>query len=110
MDEIESCFATRIYNNRNKQAFSQAISEIDWLETCRASDIQKAFDLFHNKLILLHNNCTSVKNETVYKKYRNKFNNILKVTEKKHYHDLIKSHKGDTKKSWAIIKIFYQQT
>ena len=54
VDEIESCFVTRIYNNRNKQAFSQAIYEIDWLETCNASDTQKSFDLFHNKLILLH--------------------------------------------------------
>ena len=45
-----------------------------------------------------------VKNETVYKKYRNKLNNILKVAEKKHYHDLIKSHKRDMKKSWANIK------
>ena len=26
------------------------------------------------------------------------------MAEKKHYHDLIKSHKGDMKKSWAIIK------
>ena len=142
VDGIESCFVTRIYNNRNKQAFSQAISEIHWLETCSASDTQKSFDLFHNKLIFLHNKffpktmikrkyCNrkpwlsealrtsirhtnklyhryrkipSVKNETVYKKYRNKLNNILKVAEKKHYHDLIKSHKGDMKKSWAIIK------
>ena len=26
------------------------------------------------------------------------------MAEKKHYHDLIKSHKRDMKKSWAIIK------
>ena len=55
MEEIESCFVTRAYSDRNKQAFLQAISEIDWDETCSAPDTQKSFDLFHNKLLNLHN-------------------------------------------------------
>ena len=70
-----------------------------WLSEARRTSIRHKNKLYHR-----YRKIPSVKNETVYKKYRNKLNNILKVAEKKHYHDLIKSHKGDNKKSWAIIK------
>ena len=42
VEEIESCFVTRAYNDRNKQASLQAISEIDWDETCSVPDPQKS--------------------------------------------------------------------
>ena len=141
LEETDSCIVTRVYNEKNKQNFTQTISEEDWTEICNTPDTQELFDVFHSKLISLHEKCfpkikirkkyshrkpwlsdalrssirsknklyhkhkniPSVKNETVYKSYRNKLNHVLKYAEK-HFRDLIISHKDNTRKSWPIIK------
>ena len=43
-----------LYNEKNKQNFTQAISEVDWAEICNIPDTQESFDHFHSKLISLH--------------------------------------------------------
>ena len=136
VEETDSCLVTRVYNDKNKQNFTQTISEVDWTDT------QEFFDLVHSKLISLHEKCfpniktrkkyssrkpwlsdalrssiryknklyhkykeiPSVKNQTVYKSYRNKWNHVLKYAEKKCFRDCIISHKDNTRKSWSIIK------
>ena len=141
VEEIDSSFVTRVFNERNKQAYLEAISETDWSEICNVHDTQKSFDLFHTKLITFYNKyfpkirikkkysnrkpwlsealrssirnknelyhkykkIPSVKNEVIYKKYRNRLNHLLKIAEKKYYRELIISHK-DMRKSWVIIK------
>ena len=55
--ETDSCLVTRVYNEKNKQNFTQAISEVDWTEICNIPDTQESFDLFHSKLISLHEKC-----------------------------------------------------
>ena len=51
MEETDSCLVTRVYNEKNKQNFTQAISEVDWTEICNIPDTQESFDIFHSKLI-----------------------------------------------------------
>ena len=120
VEETDSCLVTRVYNEKNKQNFTQAISEIDGTKICNISDTQKSFDLFHSKLISLHEKCfpkieirkkysnrkpwlsdalrssiryqnklyhqykkiPSVKNETVYRSYRNKLIHCDRVCRK----------------------------
>ena len=55
VEEIDSSFVTRVFNERNKQAYLEAISETDWSEICNVHDTQKSFDLFHTKLITFYN-------------------------------------------------------
>ena len=39
-----------------------------------------------------------------YKRYRNKLNQLLRSSERKHYHDLLNEYKSNIKKSWQVIK------
>ena len=57
LEGTESCLLTRVNNEKNKQNFTQAISEVDWTEICNIPDTQESFDLFHSKLISLHEKC-----------------------------------------------------
>jgi hypothetical protein len=43
-------------------------------------------------------------NANYYKTYRNKLNKLLRITERKHYENLITEHKSDIKKTWQVIK------
>ena len=53
-DEIDSFIITRVYNEKNKQLFREAISGIDWSEIYSGDDTQNSFDIFHEKLISIH--------------------------------------------------------
>ena len=57
-----------------------------------------------NKLFLKYRKTNSVQNETNYKIYRNKLNHILKISEKKHFQELLNSSKDNMKKTWQIMK------
>ena len=70
-----------------------------WLSDALRSSIR-----YKNKLYHKYKKIPSVKNETVYKSYRNKSNHVLKCAEKKYFRDLIISHEDNTRKSWSIIK------
>ena len=70
-----------------------------WLSDALRSSIR-----YKNKLYHKYKKIPSVKNETVYKSYRNKSNHVLKCAEKKYFRDLIISHKDNTRRSWSIIK------
>ena len=39
-----------------------------------------------------------------YKRYRNKLNQLLRSSERKHYHDLLNEYKSNIKKCWQVIK------
>ena len=53
--EIADEFIERIYNTKNMREFSETLSRTDRSEMYTASGTQEAFDLFHNKLMELHN-------------------------------------------------------
>ena len=57
-----------------------------------------------NKLFLKYRKTNSVQNETNYKIYRNKLNHLLKISEKKHFQELLNSSKDNMKKTWQIMK------
>ena len=42
-----------------------------------------------------------------YKKYRNKLNHIIKLSEKRYYHDKFELHKNNISKSWSVIKDYF---
>ena len=49
MEEIDSYIVTRVYDERNKRNFKEAVSAMDWNEMYNTSDTQKSFDLFYSK-------------------------------------------------------------
>ena len=57
-----------------------------------------------NKLYRKSIKIKSVKNEMVYKNYRNKLKHLLKAAEKKYYSDLKLVNKSNSTKMWSIIK------
>ena len=57
MEETVSCLVTRVYNERNKQKFLEAISAVDWSEICNIPNTQNSFNHFHSVLISLHDKC-----------------------------------------------------
>ena len=57
MEENVSCLVTRVYNERNKQKFLEAISAVDWSEICNIPNTQNSFNHFHSVLISLHDKC-----------------------------------------------------
>ena len=52
---VDDVIVKRIYNSKNMREFSETLSHTDWSEMYTASGTQEAFDLFHNKLMELHN-------------------------------------------------------
>ena len=52
---IDDVIVKIIYNSKNMREFSETLSHTDWSEMYTASGTQEAFDLFHNKLMELHN-------------------------------------------------------
>jgi hypothetical protein len=42
--------------------------------------------------------------ENDYKLYRNKVQHLLRVAERKHYHDIISYNKNNLKKTWSVMK------
>ena len=52
---VDDVIVKRIYDNKNMREFSETLSHTDWSEMYTASGTQEAFDLFHNKLMELHN-------------------------------------------------------
>lgn len=57
-----------------------------------------------NKLYKIFHRCPTVLNEIKYKSYRRVLHNILRKTEKEHYHTLFSREPNDTKASWKILK------
>ena len=69
-EETVSYLVTRLYNERNKQNFIEALSTVEWSAIYNTSDTQGSFDLFHSKLISLHDSCFP--KITIKKKYSNR--------------------------------------
>ena len=57
MEETESFIVTRVFNEKNKQKFREAISAVDWTEICNIPDTQNSFSHFHSVLIFLQDKC-----------------------------------------------------
>ena len=57
MEETESFTVTRVFNEKNKQKFREAISAVDWTEICNIPDTQNSFSHFHSVLISLQDKC-----------------------------------------------------
>ena len=70
-----------------------------WLSNAIRNYIRYKNKLYPKK----QKNIPSVKNLTVYKSYRNKFEYVIKYTEKKYFRDLIVAHKENTRKLWPIL-------
>ena len=76
------------YNNRKP-----------WLSTGLRNSIRRK-----NKLYRKYRKITSVKNENIYKEYRNKLNYCMRNAEKQYFFELLEKYKSNMKKSWSIIK------
>ena len=57
-----------------------------------------------NKLYLKFKKVSSALNDESYKCYKRKLQQLMKVAEKQHYHDLLVEYSNDIKKSWVVIK------
>ena len=57
-----------------------------------------------NKLYFMYRKSPSCENEIKYKKYRNKLNSLIRIAERKHYHQLLENNKNNIKKSWSVLK------
>ena len=57
-----------------------------------------------NKLYVKCKKVKSAFSEKLYKTYKRKLQQLMKVAEKHYYHDLIVKNRNDMKKSWGIIK------
>ena len=57
-----------------------------------------------NKLYVKCKKVKSAFNEELYKTYKRKLQQLMKVAEKHYYHDLLVKYSNDMKKSWGIIK------
>ena len=57
-----------------------------------------------NKLYLKFKKVSSALNDESYKCYKRKLQQLMKVADKQHYHDLLVEYSNDIKKSWVVIK------
>ena len=57
-----------------------------------------------NKLYLKLKKGNSAHNDELYKSYKRKLQQLMKVAEKCHYHFLLVKYSNDMKKSWGVIK------
>ena len=57
-----------------------------------------------NKLYVKCKKVKSAFNEELYKTYKRKLQQVMKVAEKHYYHDLLVKYSNDMKQSWGIIK------
>ena len=57
VEETESFLVTRVFNEKNKQKFREAISAVDWTEISNIPDTQNSFSHFHSVLISLQDKC-----------------------------------------------------
>ena len=57
-----------------------------------------------NKLYLKFKKVNSAHNDELYKIYKRKLQQLMKVAEKCHYHDLLVKYSNDMKTSWGVIK------
>ena len=120
----------RLYNERNKQTFLDALQEIDWGEIYNITGTQSCFDIFpkvrikmkynnrkpwlsdalrnsikfKNKLYWKFRKIGSVYNENYYKSYKQVLQKTLMAAEKQYYHELLIKNKDNMKKSWGDIK------
>ena len=79
---------TRKYNNKKP-----------WLSEGLKNSIKQK-----NKLYLKFKKVNSAHNDELYKSYIRKLQQVMKVADKCHYHDLLVKYSNDMKKSWGVIK------
>ena len=60
-----------------------------------------------NKIIYKVENSGDSEKVSIYKKYSNKLNQLIRSAERKHFHDILLEHKSNLKKSWQVIKEIY---
>jgi hypothetical protein len=65
---------------------------------CIAKSVQKK-----NKLYKKFLNCPVIKNEIIYKTYKNKLNHVIKIAKKKYYEEQLIKYKHSTKCLWKTI-------
>ena len=129
-NESEIYIERRLYNEKNKQTFLDALQEIDWGEIFNITGTQSCFDIFpkvrikmkynnrkpwlsdalrnsikfKNKLYWKFRKIGSVYNENSYKSYKQVLQKTLMAAEKQYYHELLIKNKDNMKKSWGVIK------
>ena len=84
----------RKYNNRKP-----------WLSEGLKNSIKQK-----NKLNLKFEKVNSACNDELYKSYRRQLQQLMKVAEKRHYHDLLVKYSNDMKKSLGVIKVLLTRT
>ena len=56
-NEAESFIVTRVYNEINKQNYRDFISSLNWDDIYNSMNTQISFDIFHSKLMSIHDKC-----------------------------------------------------
>ena len=51
--DTDICLEKRIYSDKNKRNFTQALAGVDFSEIYSVQGMQRSFDLFHGKLLTL---------------------------------------------------------
>ena len=62
-----------------------------------------------NKLYALSSKMPSPLRIATYKKYRNKLNHILKLSEKRYYHDKFELYRNNICQSWSVLNYYWQK-
>ncbi len=73
--------------------------DILWMTRGIAKSIKMKNKLYH-KFMWYPNKA----NKMINKRYRNKLNHLLRITEKHHYQEVLEQNKKNASKTWAIIK------
>ena len=68
------------------------------------SDDLKEEIKYKNKLYKLSKKIPCLRNELIYKTFKNRLQHKIKIEEKNHYCDLFQKYKGNMKRSWSLIK------
>ena len=74
-------------------------NKLPWITPGLKKSIQKKHSLYAKYL-----KNSSRYNETIYKKYKNKLNHIMRSTERQYYQNELKKSQNNMRKSWQILK------
>ena len=56
-NDTESYFLTRVYSQKNKQIYKEKMSSLNWNDVVNEYQTQVSFDIFHDKLRAIHDEC-----------------------------------------------------
>jgi hypothetical protein len=90
-ENFENCFPF-------KKVATNYSNQLPWLTPAIKNSISQKHKLYMKQLKI-----NSQSNIATYKKFRNKLNHVLRITEREYYQAKIKEYQSNLRKSWKII-------